>query len=207
MALAANALTLVATCEAEIGGLTGGSQDALLERYINAASEKIAQYLGYILYNDSAVVEKVAGSDDAFIYIDRTPLNSITSIIWLGDGSTVSSGDYEIWKAGQGAIYNANGWNDSRISMTDFERYQVTFDGGWVTPQQGGTRDLPFDLENVCIDMVTTMWRQKGADAGIKSESILSTSVTYDRSHGGITPTMQEVLDSYKRYDRLTEVD
>ena len=207
MALASNALTTIASAEAELG-LTSGEQDALLTRYIDTASDMIERYVSRKLYYGSAIVEKVAGSGDAFLYISRTPLSSVTSIVWLGDSSTVSASDYSIWEADQGAIYKSSGWNDAIISSTDFQRYQVTYVGGWITPQQDAddaalTRDLPFDLETACINMVVGMWRQKGADRTIRSETVLNTSVHYERHQDGIDPSVRAILDQYKRMDRL----
>ena len=128
MALADNALTTIATCEAELS-LTASAQDALLTRYINTASDQIERYIGRKLYNGAAVVENIPGSGDALLFVSRTPLNSITSIV-DASGNTVSSGDYSIWDADQGAIYNGSGWNHYKVSQTDYDRYVVTFDDG-----------------------------------------------------------------------------
>jgi hypothetical protein len=202
MALADNALTTIATCEAELG-LTASAQDALLTRYINGASDIIEQYIGRSLYNDGAAVEDVPGAKDAFLFVDRSPIVSITSIVWLGDNGTVDASTYSVWDADAGMIYRADGWEPTKISATAFQRYRVTFDGGYVTPEQGGTRTLPFDIENVCVDLVNIMWRQKGADPTVKSESVLNTSISYDRS-GMLTGAMMRVLDAYRRHDMLT---
>lgn len=210
MALATNALTTIANAEAELG-LTSGAQDALLTRYIDTASDQIERYVNRKLYYGASIIEKVAGSSDAFLYISRTPLSSVTSIVWLGDSSTVTASDYEIWETDQGKIYKSSGWNNAKISANEFERYQVTYVGGWITPQQDAddgalTRDLPFDLETACINMIVGLWRQKGADRTIRSESILGTSVSYERHQDGIDPSVRSILDSYKRMDRLEMV-
>lgn len=207
MALATNALTMITTCEAELG-LTAGEQDALLTRYINTASDQIADYCNRKFYYESGVAEKIAGSGDAFLFVGRTPVTSITSIVWLGDDSTVSSSTYEVWDAGQGAIYSSNGWNNATISATDFTRYTVTYVGGWITPQQDSddgalTRDLPFDLETACVNIVTALWQKKGQDRTVKSESIMGASVTYDNPFDGLDQSIKATLDNYKRMDRL----
>ena len=210
MALATNALTTISTVETELS-LTADAQDAELTRYIDTASDQIERYVNRKLYYGSAIVEKVAGSGDAFLWISRTPLSSVTSILWLGDSSTVGSSTYEIYESDQGSIYRSAGWNDTKISATDYTRYQVTYVGGWITPQQDAddgalTRNLPWDLETACISLVVGLWRQKGADRTIRSESVLNTSVHYERHAGGIDPSVRAILDTYKRMDRLEMV-
>ena len=210
MALNSNALTTISTVETELS-LTADAQDAELTRYIDTASDQIERYVNRKLYYGSAIVEKVAGSGDAFLWISRTPLSSVTSILWLGDSSTVGSSTYEIYEADQGSIYRSAGWNNTNISATDYTRYQVTYVGGWITPQQDAddgalTRNLPWDLETACISMVVGLWRQKGADRTIRSESVLNTSVHYERHAGGIDPSVRAILDTYKRMDRLEMV-
>ena len=210
MALNSNALTQISTVETELS-LTADAQDAELTRYIDTASDQIERYVNRKLYYGSAIIEKVAGSGDAFLWISRTPLSSITSVVWLGDSSTITGSTYEIWEADQGNLYRSAGWNDTKISATDYTRYQVTYVGGWITPQQDAddgalTRNLPWDLETACISMVVGLWRQKGADRTIRSESVLNTSVNYERHAGGIDPSVRAILDSYKRMDRLEMV-
>ena len=211
MALATNALTTIANAEAELG-LTSGAQDALLTRYIDTASDQIERYVNHKLFYGASIVEKVAGKNDPFLYISRTPLSSITSIVWLGDDSTIAASQYEVWVANQGSIYNSSGWNAVKISATDYTRYQVTYVGGWITPQQDAddgalTRDLPFDLETASLNIIVGLWRQKGSDKTIRSESILGTSVNYERNQDGIDPSVRAILDSYKRMDRLDIVN
>jgi len=212
MPLQINALTTISTVETELS-LTAAAQDAELTRYIDTASDQIERYVNRKLYYGAAIVEKVAGSGDAFLWISRTPLSSITSVVWLGDSSTITGSTYEIWEADQGSIYRSAGWNDTKISATatDNTRYQVTYVGGWITPQQDAddgalTRDLPWDLETACISLVVGLWRQKGADRTIRSESVLNTSVHYERHAGGIDPSVRAILDTYKRMDRLEMV-
>ena len=207
MALASNALTTISECESELG-LTASEQDALLTRYINTASDQIADYCNRKIFYDAAIVEKVGGSKDYFLYISRTPLTTITSVVWLGDDSTIGSSLYEIWESDQGAIYKESGWNNITLNATYLTRYQVTYKGGWITPQQDAddgalTRDLPFDLETACVNIVTALWQKKGQDRNVKSESIMGASVTYDVDVSGLDDSVMATLNNYKRMDRL----
>jgi len=201
MSLATNALTDIVTCEAELS-LTAAAQDALLTRYINTASQAIENYLGRPIVYGAALVQKVPGSLDSWLYVDRR-IVVITSIVDPG-GDTVTASDYSIWDADAGAIYNSSGWVRTNISTTQKDRYVVTYEGGWITPAQVGTRTLPYDIETACVEMVTNMWRQQGADSNIASESILGTSVSYRATPTAAMPTgVMAILDSYKRIDNL----
>lgn len=208
MAVATNALTTIGQCEAELS-LTAAAQDALLTRYINTASDTIANYIGHDLYYATGIAESVPGpgSKDPFIFIGQSPLITITSIVDAA-GTTVTASTYSIWNADAGQIYRANGWDRTNVNSTQLDRYVVTYVGGWITREQAdvgalGTRTLPYDIETVCINMVSRMWRQKGADDSIKSESILNTSVSYGSARRSMTNDDMMVLDDYQRMDTL----
>lgn len=212
MALASNALTTLATAKSELQ-LTGSCDDSYLERLINAASDFVEQYTGRSFYNEAAKVEKVAGYATAFLTVSKSPLNSIASITF--DGETVAAADYEIHNAGAGMIWKRGGWvwtAPRRQDITDpplpgYERrlYQVTYDGGYITPNQVGTRDLPYDLEDAALRLVAMRYRQRGRDPSIVSERLLSWSASYDKGSGGsetapgIPPDVVSILDRYKQ--------
>jgi hypothetical protein len=208
MPLAANALTTLQTVLDELS-LTGdgSSQDARLIRYINAASTAIESYCNRSFYRESAKVEKVAGYRSVILQVSKRPLNSIASITF--DGDTVDSDNYEIHGNGDlGQIYGVGGWLWTAVLREDIvsapmpgsERllYEVTYDGGYYTPEQGaGTPALPDDLEDACIQMVTGRWQSKGRDPNLKSEKLTTWAATYDNDPSGIPANVRLILDRY----------
>lgn len=192
MALASNALTTAATVEDELG-IASGTETARLERLINEASAIAESYAGRTFYRDTAIAEKVMGDEGPYIFVARAPINSITSIEFLG--SALSTADYEIHEPNtNGIIYAINGsWarldiNYSDISMTSAKgqqrkAYTVNYDGGWYTPKQEddaeGTRNLPYDVERAAIMIVSYLRRSLGRDPSITSETLLGASMSY----------------------------
>ena len=189
MALAANALTTLAIVKTELG-ITGATEDTYLERMINAASDRIENYCSRAFFKETGKIENVAGFGGVYLLVSKAPLLAITSITF--DGNTVASADYEIHDADVGSIYRKGGWHWTTARLKDITQppmpgherklYKVTYDGGYETPEQGGTRTLPFDLEDACVQMVASRFRGKGRDPNIKSEKLLSWSATYGAS-------------------------
>lgn len=186
MALADNALTIVATVEDELG-IASGTEDARLERYINEASAIAESYAGRSFYRET-VTENVRGGEGPYLFIAKPPIVTLGSISFLG--SAISSADYEIHNADAGIIYAINGsWQRLSVGYQDISRtpasgqerkaYEVFYSGGWITPNQVGTRDLPYDIEAAAIMIVSHLYRSRGRDQSIRSESLLQSSVTY----------------------------
>lgn len=216
MALAASALTTLSAALDELDLVSdGGAQDARLERWISSASDFIARACHRSFERADSVVEDVPAFGTAYLLVSRTPILSVTSITYRG--SLISSADYSVTEAEAGRIYRAAGWpwSASRLpSITwppvpgsEAPIVRVTYNGGWVTPQQVAlgafaTRTLPHDLEDACLAMVATRYARRGADLRVKSESLLSHSVTYaDGEEGGMLP--QVVRDVVERYARV----
>ena len=84
--------------------------------------------------------------------------------------------------------------------------YKITYTAGYITQPQDdaavGTRSLPYDLEDACIQYCAQRYRTKGRDKSIKQEKLLSASVTYENSSGDgsdIPATIRAMIDHYKR--------
>lgn len=215
MTLAATALTTVATVEDELG-ISSGTETTRLERMIHAASVTAEQYAGRVFTRTTNISEKVAGQEGPFLFLARPPLNSITSISYLG--SALSSGDYEIHSSNAGIVLNVNGsWYASGMYYGDISRtpvhgverksYTVVYDGGWYGPNQSGqTRALPYDIEHAVIMIVSYLRRNMGRAGNIASESLLGSSQSYTQPSivGGsdwldvMIPAAAAILKRYK---------
>ena len=210
--LAPNALTTLDTVK-EVLGVHGSSQDAALTRYINTASEAIERYCDR-RFQRATVVEKVGFMGGQRLLLERTPLVSITSIVV--DGVTLDASAYSIQSAAQGTVYRESGWPWSadivdamspyRLPGTERQLATVTYVGGYVLPNDAGTRSLPYDLEQACVDTVVALYRQQGRDKSVQGEAVGGASVQYAQRNpaisgaGGIIPPSALVtLDGYKR--------
>lgn len=222
MALADNALTTVAIMEDELG-ITPGSETTRLERLINEASAICESYAGRVFYRNTAISEKTYGDEGPYMFVARPPINSITSISFLG--GALSTDDYEIHEPDKtGIIYALNGsWARLEINYVDISRtpakgqlrkaYTVVYDGGWYTPRQEddaeGTRNLPYDIERACQMLVSYLRKNLGRDLSVTREQLLDSSITYGNSRGGgsggtghwlrtALPAVAGILDAYR---------
>jgi hypothetical protein len=104
-------------------------------------------------------------------------------------------------------------------ATTERPALQVVYDGGWITPWQdvclgsstpnppytstpAGLRDLPYDLEEACLMTVTTLWRRRGTNRDVISETVDHGQVTYRQSpqEGGILPPeAYQIAQTYRR--------
>ena len=179
MALASNALTTLDAVKGELSiEPSDSSDDVLLERYINVASNAAEEHCGRRFVFTVVVAENVRGFGTQRINILRAPIVSVSEIRWTFPGldpTLVDPNDFEIDGDGEaGLIYRAGGWpwavsgigaiTNQPLPGTERYNIEVDYSGGFVTPQQeidtaGGpsplTRNLPFDLEDAIIQMVT----------------------------------------------------
>lgn len=226
MALEANALVPYETVRDELG-LSGTTDQAKIERYINVASERIAQYCNRVFRWSSGITENVAGFGAIHLRLSRTPLLTITSV--KIDGTLLAVGEYAIDDAAAGLLVRKTGvdgvarawpWTTHRrpdIAQDPFpgaeeKLIEVVYTGGYVTDVQKGSggapsvRTLPFDLEQACVDLAVIAYRRKGEAQDVVSESVQGASITYDRGYdrgaedrSGIPAGIRAVLDKYAR--------
>jgi hypothetical protein len=220
MALAAHALTTLDTVKDELG-ITGTADDARLERYIDTASRAISSYCSRQLEHGIGIVEKIAGMGTARLMVARTPLLTISKVEL--DGAALDTTDYELEDGDAGFIRSkVNGFIAARAEVPDLAgdllvgteetNYTVTYEGGYVTPSQATDdlpRTLPAEIEEACIQTVVSMYRKRGQDRDIQSESLGDYSVTYagsntaiGRGTGGVIPDAAvALLRKYRRWE------
>lgn len=214
MALPANALTTLATVYDELTGDVatdnGGPIDLRLERYIRGASALVRQVCGRDFEFAQAVVEKAAGYGFTFLYARRFPIVTLTQVK-VNDG-VLDASSYELRDAGteRSKVYRAAGWYWSAstaptpeplpVPGTEKRNIELTYDGGYVTPQQVflgtfPTRTLPDDLEDAVVELVVSRWRGRGVDKRAVQESGQNKSITW----GGLAvpPSVQAVIEAY----------
>lgn len=206
MALAANALTTLETLKTELGLLDKSTYDAVLERQINAASDAIERYVGRTLYRGTVTSERVKGYGDRILLLARTPIVSVTSI--TRGGSTVDASSYYVENAEVGSVYSSTGWVwtaaplegvavQDQVPGTEEASYLVTYVGGYQTPAQGGTRTLPYDLEEAALITAVNAFRNRGKYQSLQTETEAQEDATW---RGDFIPG--PALRLLKRYRR-----
>jgi hypothetical protein len=223
VALTAASLTTLATLKAELGE-SSSTHDAVLERLIEVASEACARYCNRALHYAATVAERVPTFGGQILFLKRTPIVSITSIEALGSGLdaagsgvTLGAASYTVKDAGAGTVFRLAGWRDSarwplgwtsNIAITSMNRERgtedlatlVTYAGGFVTPGQVGgslVRNLPFDIEQACIDTATNLWRKRGQHQRLNEET---EEVSQQQWPSSVIPYgARKLLDRYRR--------
>lgn len=214
MALVTGSLVTLATVKTELG-ISSSTDDAYLERVIAASTDTISAFCRRTFHYETGIVEKVSGSATPYMTLAKAPLVSIASITY--DGSTVDSTDYEIHDAKAGLVYNKGTWiwyatggaGITHLPKVGTERkmYTVTYTGGYITAaQDNGTtliRNLPYDLEDACVQLVNYRYKARARDMSIASESLLNASVSYKQpvvtaeTLKTLLPSVYDTLRSY----------
>jgi hypothetical protein len=209
MAVAANALTTSATAIAEISGSSGST--STIERLINVASEAIATYCGREFQLKSRAEYHVPPHGERlllknFPVVTSSPGAAITVSL---DGTSIT--DFTLEDADTGILRLVGGWGgtsyDLAVDGSVAGAYQygsgrrvllVTYYGGYVLPNDTGTRTLPYELEQACIDTVASLWRRRGVD--LSGGSFDGSNDAIGRGLGGIIPG--PLLPTLNRYMR-----
>ena len=201
--LANNALTTIAAVKSELAvECDDTDRDDYIARLINSVSTSIERYLSRELRYEAGRVESVPGYGGVRIRVKKAPVVTLTSVVvqygaGLTDPITVSEVIVED-EGRTGLLFREYGWvNTVRgraagiaqdlLPGAEEPSIVITFDGGFVLPQQAAddetntlVRSLPYDIEDAAILAVTSRVLRRGDDHGIKSERLLSHSVTYD---------------------------
>ena len=207
-------LTTLATLKAEMN-ITVTTYDTLLTNYIARTSDAFARSCNRQFYYVIQVTDAVAGYATTWLKVLHTPIDVTQPINVIFDASIFDSNTYFVSDAAAGLLYNKTGWywtaplapNIQQDGLAGMENplYNITYSGGWVTPQQVidnpldpilSIRTLPYDLEEACIMQCVYLYRHRGQDMSIESERLLSYNVKY-------LPKIEYVDEVLARYRRM----
>lgn len=206
MALRANALTTVALFNSD----TGNSTTAVAERFIDAASDAIEQYLGRSLQYATGLAETVPAFGTTRLMVSRTPLRAVTSVVTV-DSATIDSTSYSIEGDGEaGFIYRADGWRWTADAVTAMEPYRlpgtekpyyvVTYAGGYSLPNDATqTYPLPASIQEACLALAGHYYRNRNRRLDIASETVGNASQTFAGLVQGMPAYVAAMLDPFKR--------
>lgn len=220
MSLSAAALTTVAKVQAIVGS---GVATARCESVIEAVSEDIANYTGRILQYADTVTEFHKGTGQENLYLRRRNITAVASV-YIGDTAqtvanidsvTPGSLNYEtVYRNtendGLGVLLRLGKWpiacgiwgdltSQPNLSQRGLN-IRVVYSGGYITPNQAGTRTLPYTIEEACIGEAA--YRISGPLRGLVSERTpggwAQTWSAGKQSGGKLSQHSEDVLDSYR---------
>lgn len=198
-------LTNAAAVKADLN-ISGSSEDTYLTRQIQIATAKICSYLETAAANDGSVTlgrETVRetlrpGCPSPFsLKLARWPVSAVSSV--TVDGTALTTDDYELDGA-SGILYRLSGDSKTLWNATEIV---IVYTAGWLLPDDGGTRNLPLDIEGACIDLVKAARFSRDRDPLLKSEEtagIGRNDYWVGGTPGGasIPADIAAVLDRYK---------
>ena len=177
--------------------LSSTADDFWLNDQIDKASTQILGYLGRVLATETVTETfRPEYSVDA-LSLARWPVQSITSIVV--DGDALATTDYEA-DLSVGTLWRLT-TNDRRKHWAALKTV-VTYVAGYKLPGEGA-RDLPFDIERACIDLVKLRYHARGRDPLLRGQEHDGVgSETYwvgGASDGGaMPPDIRALLDPHR---------
>jgi hypothetical protein len=202
-------LTTLAALQ-EYLSITDSSYDAVLTNTLERAEDRIRRVCGKGdgLFASASRTEKIPGTGRPIIYLTHRPVTVITSVIAYADASTSStltSTTYRIndeqtgvmltdwanplWDMG-GPEYRRTSalWRPYAREQTAYPYTQVIYTGGYAT--------IPDDLAECALWLASQMYRERGVNYAVQSESLGHYSYTLANSANGnaITQELHERL-------------
>lgn len=209
MSLIDKALTDLDTVNAELGFTTGVDpiRDALLERYINVASQAFQTLIDRCLAKTVYTGYKAASNNSNNFYLKEYPILSVESFQISGDDY-----DYEIIETGEEGsyLYNEDGFvGNARVFGSLTRTYygessldvEVDYTAGYVLPKDAGDptpiRTLPYDIEDAVINVVIIKYKERCMGAtGMKSYKNGKRTIEFNDLFEGI---YGDIIDRYGR--------
>src|ERR1044072_1022894 len=218
--LPSNALTTLGALKDELGiDATDESQDARLARLIGVASDFIQRWCGR-KFGKLQRTEYYKGYGTPLMYLRVPPIDAAADLtVVLRDPVSsdaaqefVQGIDFRIEDHELGTLWRPGGWEKTAplVAGASYEAldgmeaalWAVTYTGGYVLRKDETTgppavvRTLPYDIEQVCLELITTKQQAQGRDRAITSERLLSWSASYGAND--LTESMVAALSPYK---------
>jgi hypothetical protein len=179
--------------------ITDTSQDAYLNRILSHSSDLIQNYCNRTFAVRQVTQDIFDVENKKYIIASSYPVLRIISI--TVDDELLTTSDYALLSAnGDGVIkpLNSTGvWNAEKIT--------IVYKCGYNIPDQQQTdpdaKDLPMDIQRVCLDLSATQYYDRTRDPYIKSISVqdVESRTFFDRSQAGVfTEFMENVLSMYR---------
>lgn len=179
--------------------ISGGDHDAKLNGYINRATEIIEAYCSRRFISTSYSNQLYSGNGTRFMSLRNWPVTNLTSV-------EAMTGDYSSpnWQSLDSSLYtlkSEGGKDRGLIYLLGDDRtfpvyggfrkgvnnYRVNYTAGYIAA------DLPHDVREACIELVSWMFARRKATPGIKSETLGKYSYTLESPQSGRYGLIQQL--------------
>ncbi len=188
------ALTTVADVKESLG-ITGASQDNLIIRKINQATDMIEAFCGKDTGHHFALtsyVEDYDGSGTNQLILKNRPVVTFTSLAQrstsenINDFDTINSQDYFV-DLGAGVLEGYFNYG------TSYNSYRATYTAGYTT--------IPSDLAEACVMLASALVENASTGAAVKKKTQGPKSIEYyDSVQGESLITQLGIDDMLQRY-------
>lgn len=195
--LSGHALTTIDAVRAQLGlGPEDTSQDAVLARMINSASDVIRTYCDRD-FARAQRTDRLEGPGGPVLLLPLYPVLQVESV--TADGTPVPVEEYDV-DAQAGRLIRRRGSWPGGPGLT----VEVVYEAGYITPEQArkgvGERDLPYDLEEACIATVMSWYSRRSMPPDVQSFWVEQIRVQFDQERDWLPTPVQRILDRYRRY-------
>lgn len=180
--------------------ISGGDHDAKLNGYINRATDIIESYCRRRFLSTVHTDEIYSGDGSRYLSLRNFPVTSLASVAYrTGDFSSPS------WDAVDTELFTLDtaAGNDSGVIYLDtgfhrgVENYRFTYTAGYALA------DVPNDLKEACIEIVSYLFNRRKSTPGIKSETLGRYSYTLGSAPSGGMGILKllgvdDILDTYR---------
>lgn len=218
MALSTHALSTVENVKTALS-INDATEDAWIELAINVVSETLEGYIGgdFHFEKQTGIVEAHVGDDSQWLTLRRRPIVQITSLVLgcdsIGVGGTAQTlnTDYLIANANLGTLFRPDRWTSGKLRYSGgilagdvgpdvVRNIRVTYDAGYILPQEGSTRTLGWDLEG-CVFAEIDAWMSRRGARGLKSQSATAVGLSVSYGEDEILASTKRLLD--KKYGEV----
>lgn len=194
-------LTTVDVVKSELG-ISDTSQDTLLAKLIDQASDAIVSFCGRPFARED-YRETVPGYGTNRLLLSRTPIVQISSVV--ADSEIIT--DYLLENAEAGILYRKRGWQWAPtlgwhitwqpVGGSENLNFTVDYTAGYVLPgDEGDTRTLPHDIERACIDTVKAWFHARERDPAVTGEGVGDYQASYAQ---GLPASVRQLLEPWRR--------
>lgn len=191
-------LTILATVKTRLG-ISGSSEDALLEALIHEASGRIARFCrrSFALETVTQTI-RLQGERPDFLMLERRPVTEITAV--TVDDVALDAADW-LLDADAGMLRRLS--SDTAICWSG-AIVEIDYEAGYALLET-----VPFDLESACIDLVVLAYFSAGErarDPNLMSRSIPDVAAeTFQIGNrlgveGGMPPDIAQRLAPFREY-------
>lgn len=181
-------------------GITGSSQDNLIIRKINQATEIIVGYCNRRFDEQTGVVEYYDGRIEDQLLLRNRPITTTTTFKLEARDTSLNDDDFTEVPTDEYFIDREAGVIDGVAGFWGrYDRWRVTYSYGYAT--------IPSDIAEACVDLSGFLYSNNPSDANVQSKEEGTRKITFASGKAG--GTMEDIyvqLGIKPTLDRYCEI-